>query len=150
MQLSIPFVLFNLFISFFTESRVECEYVSTILPRKGGYMEENDLGITSMGIRPNIAGFLCYLFGFVSGIFFLIIEKENKFVRYHALQSTLAFAILFIVKVILIAIPLIGWALLPVLGIVAIIVWVFSMYKAYQGEYFKLPIIGNMAEHKSE
>jgi len=47
-------------------------------------MEGNDLGKTSTGINPTVAGLLSYLLGFVTGIIFLVIEKENRFVRFHA------------------------------------------------------------------
>jgi uncharacterized membrane protein len=112
-------------------------------------MEENEPSKTSTGIQPNMAGLLCYLVGLITGIIFLIIEKDNKFVRFHALQSTLAFGFLFVASVVLKFIPFVGWALLPVLWIVGVIVWIVGMYKAYQGEYFKFPIVGNMAEQKN-
>lgn len=111
-------------------------------------MEENDLGKTSTGINPNVSGLLCYLLGFISGIIFLIIEKENKFVRFHALQSILTFGFLFVFKIIASFIPFIGWTLIPIIGIVAFILWIILMVKAYGGEYFKVPIVGNMAEQK--
>ena len=46
-----------------------------------------DLGKSSTGIQPNVAALLAYLVGFVSGLVFFLIEKENKFVRFHAMQS---------------------------------------------------------------
>lgn len=113
-------------------------------------MEEKDLGKTSTGINANVAGLLCYLLGFVSGIIFLIIEQENRFVRFHALQSVLAFGFLFVFKIIASFIPFLGWLLIPLIGIVAFILWIVLMVKAYKGEYFKVPIVGNMAEQKPQ
>ena len=111
-------------------------------------MEENNLGTSSTGINPTVAGLLCYLVGFVTGIIFLIIEKDNKFVRFHAMQSVLAFGFLFVLQVVLTFIPFLGWALLWVLHIVTLVVWILLMVKAYKGEYYKLPIVGDMAEQK--
>ena len=55
-----------------------------------------DLGKTSTGIQPNVAGLLAYVVGFVTGIIFFVIEKENKFVRFHAMQCILSSAALFV------------------------------------------------------
>lgn len=111
-------------------------------------MEQNDLGKTSTGINPTVAGLLCYLLGFVTGIIFLVLEKENRFVRFHAMQSIFVFGFLFILQMILSFIPFIGWILMPIVGILALILWVILMMKAYKGEFFKLPIVGDMAEQK--
>ena len=46
---------------------------------------------TSTGLEDNIAGLLCYVAGWVSGLIFLLIETENKFVRFHAVQSIIVF-----------------------------------------------------------
>lgn len=111
-------------------------------------MEQNDTNKTSTGIQPNVAGLLCYLLGFVTGIVFLIIEKENKFVRFHAMQSIFVFAGLFILNIILGFIPFIGWLLGVLLSILGLILWILLMYKAYSGEMYKLPVVGDMAEQK--
>lgn len=112
-------------------------------------METKDLGKTSTGIQPNVAALLSYVLGIITGIIFYLIEKENKFVRFHAMQSIVVFGFLFVLGVVLSVIPVIGWALLPILWIVDLIVWVVLMIKAYQGEYFKLPIAGDIAEKNS-
>jgi len=109
-------------------------------------MEKATLGKTSFGMEPNTAGLLCYLAGFITGIIFFVIEKENKFVRFHAMQSIITFGFLFVLMFILSLIPVIGWILIPVLWILNIILWIILMVKAYQGEYFKLPVVGDMAE----
>jgi uncharacterized membrane protein len=100
---------------------------------------------TSTGLQENIEGLLCYLGAFVTGIIFLVIEKENKFVRFHAVQSIAISVVIFVIQVIL-GITIIGLFLLPIVGIVAFILWIFLMYKAYQGKMYKLPIIGDFAE----
>ncbi|MFH1593648.1 MAG: DUF4870 domain-containing protein [Candidatus Omnitrophota bacterium] len=109
-------------------------------------MKKGDLGKSSTGMQPNLAAALCYLLGFVSGLIFFLVEKENKFVRFHAMQSIVTFGILFVVGVILPLIPFIGWALIPFLGLFNLILWIVLMVKAYQGERLKLPVAGDIAE----
>ena len=109
-------------------------------------MKNKDLGKTSIGMQPNVAALLSYLAGFVTGIIFYLIEKENKFVRFHAMQSIVVFGFLFVLNFILHLIPIIGWVLLPFIGILTIILWIVLMIKAYRCEYFKLPIAGEIAE----
>ncbi|MEN6617447.1 MAG: DUF4870 domain-containing protein [Syntrophorhabdus sp.] len=101
---------------------------------------------TSTGIQQNVAGLLTYLAGFVTGIVFIIIEKENRFVRFHAMQSIFVFGFLFVVQIILSFIPFIGWVLAPIVGILGVILWIILMLKAYKGEMYKLPVVGEMAE----
>lgn len=108
---------------------------------------EKDLGKTSTGIQANVAGLLSYLLGFVSGIVFLVIEKENKFVRFHAMQSTIASGALFVLQIVLSFIPFLIM-LSPLVGLLGIALWIILMIKAFQGETFKLPVIGDIAEKK--
>lgn len=112
-------------------------------------MEKKDLGKTSTGMQPNVAALLSYLLGFITGIIFYLIEKENKFVRFHAMQSIVTFGAFFILGFILAMIPIVGWGLMPVLWIIQVILWVLLMAKSYQGELFKLPIAGDIAEKNS-
>lgn len=112
-------------------------------------MGTNDLGKTSTGIQPNVAGLLCYLLGFISGIVFYLIEKDNKFVRFHAMQAMLTFLGLLVIAIGLVVIPVIGWMLIPVVQILNLVLWVLLMVKAYQGEMFKLPFVGDIAEKKA-
>ena len=101
---------------------------------------------TSVGLNENIAGLLCYVLGWVSGVVFLLIEQENKFVRFHALQSLLTFLPLSILAWLLGWIPLVGWALAALVWILMVILWLILMFKAYRGEKYKLPFVGNIAE----
>lgn len=100
---------------------------------------------SSTGLDENVAGFLCYLFGFITGIVFLVVEKKSSFVKFHAMQSTITFLSLFVISFIL------GW--LPVIGVLIIvlslILWLILMIKALQGKRYSLPIVGKMAEGKS-
>lgn len=101
---------------------------------------------TSTGLDANLAAALSYLVGFVTGIVFLFAEKENKFVRFHAMQSTLLFVGLILLDILLQMVPVLGF--LVVLFLVlpgTFILWLVLMFKAYQGEDFKLPFVGKMA-----
>ena len=98
------------------------------------------------GLDENIAGALCYLLTFISGIAFLILERENKTVRFHALQSTLWFMLLSIARWVFGWIPLLGGVIDWALGVIAIVSIVFLMYNAFMNKKFKIPIIGDVAE----
>ena len=100
---------------------------------------------TSLGIDENVEGLLAYLFGWISGIALLLLEKDNKFVRFHAMQSIAVFAGLTVLDIIFTFIPGL-WFLTWILGIVAFVLWIYLMIKAYQGERYKLPYVGEWAE----
>ena len=108
-----------------------------------------DLGKTSSGMQPNIAGALCYLAGFITGIVFFLSEKENKFVRFHAFQSIVVFGSFFVLSVVVSFFPFIGWLFGRLIWLLSLILWLLLMYKAYQGKRFKLPIAGDIAEKNS-
>jgi len=109
---------------------------------------------TSIGVDENIAGALCYILGIVSGIVLYVLEKDNKFVRFHAVQSIIVFGALIVVQ----------WVVLPILFMVPVlgsivgvflhmittlagfVLWILLMVKAYQGETFKVPVLGDIAE----
>ena len=105
---------------------------------------------SSTGLTSNVAGLLCYVAGWISGIVFLVIEKESKFVRFHALQSIIPFGILSIVQLILSVIPFIGWILVPIVWVLMVILWIILMIKAYSGKQWKLPLVGDWAERQAE
>ncbi len=99
---------------------------------------------TALGIDENIEGALSYFLGFITGILFLLLEKDCKFVRFHAMQSTIVFLLLIVINAVLGVIPLL-WMIFPLIGLVELALWLLLMYKAYKGEVFKLPVIGDMA-----
>jgi uncharacterized membrane protein len=104
---------------------------------------------TSTGLDANLAAALTYLVGFVTGIIFLLVEKENRFVRFHAMQSTLTFASIVGIDILLQVVPLLGALVVLFLVIPAsAILWLFLMFKAYQGEEYVLPIIGPIAAER--
>jgi uncharacterized membrane protein len=99
---------------------------------------------SSTGLDENVAGLLCYLFGFITGIIFLVVEKKSGFVKFHAKQSTITFLCLFVISL------LVGW--IPIMGtlilILSLILWLVLMIKALQGKRYSLPIVGKIAEGK--
>jgi len=101
---------------------------------------------TGMGMEQNVAGLLCYLVGWVTGLVFFLMEKENKFVRFHAMQSIVVFGGLTVVSLIVGIIPVIGWIVSWLIGIVALVLWILLMVKAYQNQMYKLPWVGDFAE----
>ena len=125
-------------------------------------METNDLGKTSTGMQANVAALLSYVLGWVTGLVFFLIEKENKFVRFHAMQSIIVFGALFVLQIVIgifiglltaihlyFLIPIFTF-LYPLVGLAALVLWILLMVKAYQGEKFKLPIAGDIAEKSAE
>lgn len=107
------------------------------------------------GLQPNLAGALCYLVGFITGIFFLVVDpyKQDRSVRFHAFQaiflSVVWFAVYFVLSIFLSILPgmlwRVGWMLYSVVGLGFFLLWLFLMYKAYNNEQFKLPVIGDLA-----
>ena len=104
----------------------------------------------------NLVAALSYFLGFITGIVILLVEKDDKFIRFHAMQSALVFGAIFIIDIILGAvigaIPLFNFISSLVntfVFIIALIVWIVSMYKAFQGQIYKWPIVGNIAERQT-
>lgn len=104
---------------------------------------------TSTGLEQNVAGLLCYVLGWITGVVFIIIERDNKFVRFHAMQSIIVFGILTIARIVLGWIPFIGWVLGIIISILMFVLWIILMIKAFRGEMFKLPWAGNLAERQT-
>lgn len=109
-------------------------------------------GATSMNMDPNTAAGLSYLAWIITGLIFFLGEKQNRFVRFHAMQSILTSAALIVLNIvlsILFAIPfigLIGCVLGPLVWVGTVALWIILMIQGFQGKYFKLPIIGDYAE----
>lgn len=101
---------------------------------------------SSTGLDPKVAGLLCYLLGFITGIIFLVLEKQSRFVKFHAMQSIAVSVVLIALNLIFSIIPVIGWLLSIILSPVGFILWIALMLLALQGKTFKLPFIGDWAE----
>jgi len=119
-------------------------------------------GKTSMNLDENVASMVCYLGWFITGIIFYVIEKENKTVRFHAMQSIIIFLPITILGYIFqgflgVSYSTSYWGVpVPTLSpfyyvgiliyLVGVVLWLILMFKAYQGEKFKVPVIGDIAE----
>lgn len=101
---------------------------------------------SSTGMEENVAALLSYVLGWVTGLIFFLIEKDSKFVKFHAMQSIITFGALTILYYIFLIIPVLGWIVDSILGILGFVLWIVLMIKAYQGVKFKLPIAGDLAE----
>ncbi len=119
-------------------------------------MQNMSGGKSALGLDANIAALLGYIIGIVA-IITLFIEKDNKFVRFHAIQSLLyhaAFTIIFIAFMFFTAIlAFISGTLASLFSLLLGLVWlgaiagiIFLAYKAFKSEIFKFPIIGDMAD----
>lgn len=101
---------------------------------------------SSTGLDPKVAALLCYLAGFVTGIIFLVLEKQSRYVKMHAMQSTVIFAGLLIINIVLGFIPFVGWIIGLLLPLVTFVLWIGLMVLALQGKIYKLPLIGDFCE----
>ncbi|MGD8395052.1 MAG: hypothetical protein PVF43_06225 [Candidatus Eiseniibacteriota bacterium] len=95
-----------------------------------------------------MAGLLCYILGVVTGIVFLLIENRSSYVRFHALQSTIVFGALFVLSLVLPVIPVVGILVSLLLPLLGVVLWILLMVKAYQGERFKVPYVGDWVEQQ--
>jgi uncharacterized membrane protein len=112
---------------------------------------------TSLGLDENVEGALCYVLGFITGIVFLVMEKDNKFVKFHAVQSIATFLPLMMLGWIISSSMFWSYSMMWMVGIISsvlllieLILWLILMMKAYQGEMFKLPIVGDIAEKQAK
>ena len=104
---------------------------------------------TALGLDENLLGALAYGLGWVTGALVLLTEPSNKFVRFHAWQSVILFGALSLAWFVLVSIPFLGWFVaFIVIPPLSAVLWLLLMYKAYQGERFKLPYVGDMAAHR--
>jgi uncharacterized membrane protein len=113
---------------------------------------------TQPGIAENVAGLLCYVLGWVTGLIFFLIDKR-PFVRFHAAQSMVVFGGLQVLNMI-IRVSFgagfmmvggwsgfgLGWMLYSLISVAAFILWILLMVKAYQGEKFRVPVAGDIAQ----
>jgi len=98
---------------------------------------------TGTGLNKTTAGALAYVLGPITGVIFLIVEKDPS-VRFHAMQSIVVFLGLFVLQWFL-GLTLILLPLVPLVGILTFILWLILIYKAWQGEEWEVPIFGKYA-----
>jgi uncharacterized membrane protein len=122
-------------------------------------------GKSSTGLDENVAALLSYVVTWLSGLIFFLMEKESRLVRFHAMQAILlggsaivigivlwvAWVILLIIvtqisDVLTMLFNLVFMLVMAAFYIGLLIAWIMCMIKAYGKQYFKLPVIGNMAE----
>lgn len=112
---------------------------------------------TQSGIAENVAGLLCYVLGWITGLIFFFIDKR-PYVRFHAAQSIVVFGALHLLSIILgmffgMSILMHGWmgfsfgyAIFRLVQLLGLVLWILLMIKAYQGERFRVPIAADVAE----
>ena len=104
---------------------------------------------TSTGLSANVAGLLCYLATWITGIIFVVLEKKSKFVKFHAWQSIMTFGVLTVAYLIVFWIPFVGWVLSILIWILMVVLWIVLMIQAGTGKMWKLPWVGNWAEKQA-
>jgi len=132
--MGIFFVYFFNFLSIITLS----------IKTKEDIMEEK----STTGIEEPLGGLLSYLFGWITGLIFFILEKKNKYIRFHALQSLLFFGGLNVLAFILSFIPFLGFIINLFIIIIGFIFWVTGMIKAYNKNVYLFPIVGEIAKEQ--
>ncbi len=101
---------------------------------------------SSTGLPAHVAGVLCYLLGWISGLVFYLIEKESDFVRFHATQSVMTFGALTIISIVHQVMPLLGQLAGALLSLRGVALWIILRIKAALKELYKLPWVGDLAD----
>jgi uncharacterized membrane protein len=117
---------------------------------------------TSVTMNDNMASALCYLLGFITGILFLVLApyNQNRNIRFHAFQSIFlniawfaAYIVVSIISLAFRAIPILGELVYVVLhlslALAALVLWLYLMFKAYNGEKIVLPLVGPLADKQA-
>jgi uncharacterized membrane protein len=112
---------------------------------------------TTTGLDPNIAAVLSYLGWWLTGIIFLVVERHNRFVRFHAAQSFVAFgamsaliATMIVLSFALLVVSDVGFQVMTfvsqMLLLAGVVLWLICLWKAYRGERWALPGLGGIAD----
>lgn len=101
---------------------------------------------STTGISDPIAGLLCYILGWITGLIFLIVERRSRFVRFHAAQSVIVFSAITVLGIIVPQISYIGGILYALLSAVSFIIWLFMMITAAQGKTIRIPVVAELAD----
>ena len=125
-------------------------------PKCAGAAPSSGVTATGGGLTDNMAGALAYV-TIIPAIVFLVLAPYNqkRFIRFHSFQCiffAVAWTVLWIALSFIVHIPFLGWAtilLWPLVSLAGLIIWVILVLKAYQGQTFKLPVIGDMAEKQA-
>ena len=111
---------------------------------------------TSTGLPANVAGALAYVLGPITGVLFYVLERDNRFVRFHAAQSIVVSIVMIVISIVLGIlgavlgfIPFIGWIIAGMLSLgvslVSLVLWLFLMWQAFQGNEWEVPFAGVFA-----
>lgn len=103
------------------------------------------IGKSSTGLDENIAAMISGIFGWVSGLVFFFIESDSKYVKFHAMQNVIAFAILTVAGSILPRLPLIGGLLGTIIGLGTFAYWIIMIIKTLQAEWVEIPYLSDWA-----
>jgi uncharacterized membrane protein len=101
---------------------------------------------SSTGLSANVAGLLCYVAGWITGIVFIVLERKSIFVKFHAWQSIMTFGVLTVAYLVLRWLPFIGWILSILIYILIAILWIILIIQAGTGKMWKVPWAGDWAE----
>ncbi len=130
----------------------------------GGEIRQPGGAAPSSGLSPNVAAGLSYLFLLIGGIVFILIEKEDRYVRFHAMQSILLGAAWIVLQIALNVIEaifaatnvlgflvvIIGLLVSLVLGLGFFILWIILVIRAFQGQGIRLPYLAPLADQYSQ
>ncbi len=100
------------------------------------------------GLDANVAAAVAYALGPIGGVVFLLIEKDDEFVRFHALQSIVVFVSIAILHMALRNLPLLAWTASGPLMILTGVLWIVLMFKAFTRERYKVPVLGDFVERQ--
>ncbi len=100
---------------------------------------------TKLGIPVDIEAGLCYVLGWLSGIVFFLIERDNKYIQFHAAQSAVVFLGLLILQIVLGFIPIIGIITILITPF-TLVLWIFLMYKAFTGVKYRVPFVADFVD----
>lgn len=99
---------------------------------------------STTGLDKNTAGALSYVLGPITGVIFLVLEKD-PYVRFHAMQSIVVFVALFILQWVM-AFTVVLLPLVPLLTLLGFVLWLLLIYKAWQGNQWEVPVLGAWAK----
>ena len=107
------------------------------------------IGKSSIGLDENYAALISVVFGWLGGLVLFLIEKESQFVKFHAVQSMIAFGGAMVIITLIGWLPFIGGLISTLISFGVFVLWVVLLIKTYQGEWFEIPVIGEYAKKYS-
>ncbi len=134
------------------EAASSCPSCNNLVAKEGGTASAVPVASTTAtsGLSDNAAGAIAYI-TFIPALLFLLLEpyRRRKFVRFHAFQCIFFNIAYVVLHIALVMFPGAGWALSSLVSFAALALWVVLVVKAYQGQWWKLPLIGEWAEKQA-